>query len=69
MRKNERQPKLSISVRPKEVRNTIAAAKDDDQMPSACARSFPSLKVTAKIAIAVDNPLNQRSLNDPKNNH
>ena len=33
--------------------NTAAAAKEDDQMPKAWARSFGVLKVTAKMAMAV----------------
>ena len=50
-RKTDLHPKLSISGPPISGPNTLAAAKDDDQIPSACARSFPSLKVIAKIAI------------------
>src|ERR1035437_2837712 len=53
IRQTDLQPKLSISAPPSNGPKTIAAAKDDDQIPSACARSLPSLKVTAIMAIAV----------------
>ena len=53
IRKTERHPKLSISGPPKSGPKTVAAANDEDQIPSACARSFPSLNVMARMAIAV----------------
>ena len=53
MKKTDRQLKLSIKGPPIKGPKTDATAKAPDQMPSACARSFISVNVTAMIAIAV----------------
>ncbi len=53
IKKTERHPKLSISGPPMSGPNTADAAKAEDQIPSAWARSFPSRKVTVMIAMAV----------------
>src|SRR6202142_4061250 len=49
----DRQLKLSIKGPPISGPNTDATANAADHMPSACARSFKSVNVTARIAIAV----------------
>src|SRR5665213_1018107 len=52
-KKTDRQPKVSIRGPPIKGPKTAAAAKDADQIPSACARSRPGGKVTVRIAMAV----------------